>query len=135
MLIGPVHPYRGGISHFTSQLGLKLRKAGYRLSMISFSRQYPAWLYPGKSDRDPSQEYPDINADYILDPLYPWTWLRAVRVISASRPGVVFIQWWTTFWGPALFALAVGLRMRKIPAQDSDCLCHSQCYAARSPFL
>ena len=115
VLVGPVYPYRGGIAYFTTQLGLELRAAGHPLRAVSFARQYPAWLYPGKTDKDPSSEHPSLEAEFLLDPLYPWTWLRAARAIAAGHPALVFIQWWTTFWGPALFCLAALLRARGIP--------------------
>jgi glycosyltransferase involved in cell wall biosynthesis len=114
-LVGPVHPYRGGIAHFNTQLGQTLLDAGHAVQVVSFSRQYPKWLYPGKTDKDPSQEHPSVPAEYLLDPLYPWTWLRAARAIAARQPELVLVQWWTTFWGPALFCLASLLRARRIP--------------------
>jgi hypothetical protein len=54
-LIGPVYPFRGGIAHSHALLGRALERAGHSVQVISFKRQYPAWLYPGQSDRDPSQ--------------------------------------------------------------------------------
>ena len=114
-LVGPVYPYRGGIAHFTTQLGVELCAAGHPLRVISFARQYPSWLYPGKTDKDPSREHPSLEAEFLLDPLYPWTWLRAANAIAAFRPALVLAQWWTTFWGPALFVLAALLRARHIP--------------------
>ena len=114
-LVGPVYPYRGGIAHFTTQLGQELRAAGYSVNVISFSRQYPALLYPGKTDKDPSMEHPVMEARFLLDPLYPWTWLHAARVIKESSPIMVLIQWWTTFWGPALLVLAGLLHRLRIP--------------------
>ena len=55
-LIGPVYPYRGGIAHYTTLLDRALRAAGHNMLLISFRRQYPSFLFPGRSDKDPSQE-------------------------------------------------------------------------------
>ena len=49
-LIGPTYPYRGGIAHYTTLLAQHLRKA-QALLLVSFSRQYPGWLFPGKTVR------------------------------------------------------------------------------------
>ena len=54
-LVGPVYPYRGGIAHYTTMLARALAEKHETL-VVSFRRQYPNWLYPGKSDRDPSRE-------------------------------------------------------------------------------
>lgn len=114
-MIGPVWPYRGGIAHYTAYLARALRAAGRLAGVISFRRQYPAWLYPGETDKDPSRDPIKVDAEFLLDPLYPWTWSRTIRRIAALKPELVVIQWWTTFWGPAFAALASGLRRRGIP--------------------
>jgi glycosyltransferase involved in cell wall biosynthesis len=62
------------------------------------------------SDRDPSLHPLHLEAEYLLDPLYPWTWLRAARRIRQAQPDLVAVQWWTTFWGPAYAVLARLLR-------------------------
>jgi D-inositol-3-phosphate glycosyltransferase len=98
-IIGPIHPYRGGISHYTYYLDRALQQAGHETQLISFKRQYPRWLYPGVSDKDPSQVILQSKATFILDPLYPWTWLKSTRLIRSWNPDLVIIQWWTPFWG------------------------------------
>ena len=113
-LIGPVYPYRGGIAHYSAQLVQALEAAGHSVDTISFKRQYPGWLYPGASDRDPSQDGLRVKADYLLDPLYPWTWMKALQRISKQSPDLVVIQWWTTFWALAFAYLAAGLRRKGI---------------------
>ena len=113
-VIGPVYPYRGGIAHYTAQLARALEAAGHTVHTISFKRQYPAWLYPGASDRDPSQDALRVEAEYLLDPLYPWTWTKTKRFIEHQHPDLVVIQWWTTFWAPAFAWLASALHRNRI---------------------
>jgi glycosyltransferase involved in cell wall biosynthesis len=114
-LIGPVYPYRGGIAHYTAHLANKLLEAGYEIQVISFRRQYPGWLYPGASDKDPSTNPLTVSAAYLLDPIYPWTWWQAVREIKLYKPEMVAIQWWTTFWSPAFSTLSWLLQREEIP--------------------
>src|SRR4030065_1812562 len=108
-MIGPVFPYRGGIAHYTGQLVQALVAQGHAVQTISFKRQYPDWLYPGASDKDPSRSRTQVEAEYLLDPLYPWTWQKTVRQIIQQQPELVVIQWWTTFWAPAYAWLGGGL--------------------------
>jgi glycosyltransferase involved in cell wall biosynthesis len=111
-LIGPVYPYRGGIAHYNASLAQALANAGHTVRLISFRRQYPSRLYPGESDKDPSVEPLSFPADFILDPLYPWTWLHAARAIGRDRPDLVVFHWWTTFWAPAFTSLAWLIRRK-----------------------
>lgn len=108
-LLGPVYPYRGGIAHHTMRLALALG-ARHEVAVISFQRQYPAWLYPGETDRDPSPQPLTVPAEYLLDPLYPWTWVQTARRLTELAPEMIVFQWWTTVWAPAFGALRHGVR-------------------------
>ncbi|MFN8439619.1 MAG: glycosyltransferase [Caldilineaceae bacterium] len=111
-LIGPVYPFRGGIAHYTTLLDQQLRKAGHQVQLLSFRRQYPAWLYKGKSDRDPSN-HPLLTAEaiYLLDPFNPITWWQTVKVIRNFAADSCILQWWTSYWAPVWWVLAVFLAL------------------------
>jgi glycosyltransferase involved in cell wall biosynthesis len=113
-LIGPVLPFRGGIAQYTTQLHRALGDKCI-LQTISYHRQYPAWLYPGESDREPGQApYREPGAEYILDSLNPLSWRRATASIFASHCNLAVFDWWTLFWAPAIALIARGLRRRGI---------------------
>lgn len=110
-LIGPTYPFRGGIAHYTTLLAQQLRQdERHRLLFVSFLRQYPTWLYPGRSDRDPSAQPLRSDAEYLLDPLNPWTWRRTAQRIRRWQPDLVVIPWWVPFWAPAWAVLGRMLR-------------------------
>ncbi len=106
VLVGPVYPYRGGIAHYTTMLCRALREHGHEVLMVSFKRQYPRWLYPGGSDKDPS-ESPFIikEAYYWIDSVNPFTWLTTLWRIRQYRPDLLVVQWWTTFLAPCFLTL------------------------------
>lgn len=107
-LIGPVYPYRGGIAHYTTMLYRALRERGHDVLMVSFKRQYPRWLYPGRSDKDPSKKPLIVeDAKYWIDSLNPITWLTTFWRIRRYRPDVLVLQWWTTFWAPVWWTISV----------------------------
>jgi D-inositol-3-phosphate glycosyltransferase len=113
VLIGPVYPFRGGIAHYTTVLRHELAARGHEVLLISFSRQYPRWLFPGRTDRDPSADIlPAPGARYILDPLDPLTWLRAAREIRAFRAEHLVLQWWQAYWAPVWIVLALSQSLR-----------------------
>ena len=76
--------------------------------LVSFKRQYPRWLFPGRSDKDPSKKPLKVkDARYWIDSLNPITWLTTVWRIYRHRPDILILQWWTTFWAPAWFVVGV----------------------------
>jgi glycosyltransferase involved in cell wall biosynthesis len=76
-IVGPTHPYKGGVAAHTTELAHRLAAAGHDTLLVSWSRLYPAALYPGE------QAVPDGGPDL---PPYP----RTVRVLRWDRPGT----WW-----------------------------------------
>jgi glycosyltransferase involved in cell wall biosynthesis len=99
-LIGPTYPYRGGIAHYTTLLAQHLQR-GHEALLISFKRQYPQWLFPGQSDKDPSERPLQTDAEYLLDPLNPLTWRQTARRLEEWRADTVIMQWWHPYWTPA----------------------------------
>lgn len=114
VLIGPVYPYRGGISHHTTLLAQHLR-AVTECRVVSFKRQYPKRIYPGRTDIDPSQEIIEAEAEYLLDPLNPLTWIQTARDLVRWNPDRVVIPWWVTVWGPLVATVAYICRRNGIP--------------------
>ncbi|MGH4026611.1 MAG: glycosyltransferase [Pseudonocardiaceae bacterium] len=47
-VVGPAHPYKGGIAQYTTELAHQLAAAGHEVRIESWSHQYPALLYPGR---------------------------------------------------------------------------------------
>lgn len=100
VLIGPSYPFRGGISHYTTLLFRHLRRR-HAVRFLSLRRQYPRWLYPGRSDRDTSEFIiQEPGTEQILDPANPWTWWQAARRARGFRPDLIILPWWVTFWAP-----------------------------------
>ncbi len=104
-LIGPTYPFRGGISHYTTLLFRYLKKQ-HQTTFIAFKRQYPQWLFPGATDRDPSQKpIFDDGVVYLLDSLNPWSWIKVARKVRLVNPQLVIFPWWTAFWTAPFFSI------------------------------
>jgi glycosyltransferase involved in cell wall biosynthesis len=101
-----------------------LRQQGHELLLISFKRQYPDWLFPGQSDRDPScSVLPVEGAHYWLNPWNPLTWIATFCRIHHHRPHMLVMQWWTPWWAPAWFVL--GALNRLALGTPQIYLCHN----------
>ena len=105
VLIGPTYPFRGGISHYTTLLCQNLRQR-HEVEFYTFTRQYPSFLFPGPTDRDPSELPLRADAIPLIDPVNPLTWLRAARRIRDSRPDLLIMQWWVPYWAPTFATIA-----------------------------
>ena len=72
-LVGPTHPYKGGVAAHTTTLAHELAEAGHEVTLVSWSHLYPSALYPGE------QAVPGGSPD--VEP-FP----RTLRVLSWARP-------------------------------------------------
>lgn len=113
-LIGPVYPYRGGIAQYTARLAQVL-SVHHEVRVYSFKRLYPAWLYPGRSDKDLSLKVIDVGATFTIDSLNPLSWLCTASEIRRYKPDVLIIGWWVTFLTPAFTTIGYLCRISKIP--------------------
>ena len=105
-LIGPTHPFRGGISHYTTLLYRHLRKR-HEVHFFAFKRQYPRWLFPGKTDVDPSKTHiHEEGTQRILDSMNPVSWLQVASKIIKSNPDLLIIPWWVSFWAPQFWTIS-----------------------------
>ena len=121
-LIGPIQPFRGGVAQYTTQLHRAL--AGQvDLVTLSFRRQYPAWLFPGSSDRDPEYiHHRESGVAYCIDPYRPDSWLGAVGYLRRQGVAQVVITWWTAYWFLCFGVIARRLRSAGIRVTF---LCHN----------
>lgn len=99
-VIGPTYPHRGGITHYTSLLAATLREQ-HEVRLYGFRAQYPKWLFPGRSQIDPSPApLVDLEARRWLIPWWPISWWRVLRDWLKWRPDRIVVQWWVPFMAP-----------------------------------
>lgn len=110
-LVGPLHPWRGGIAQYLGLLGEALASRG-EVRGVTFTRQYPGFLFPGESQIDASAQRPSFPVTALLDSIGPWTWPRASGNLEGFAPGLVILKWWIPFFAPA-FGFTVGPLRRR----------------------
>ncbi len=107
-----MHPYRGGIAHFTEMTVTGLADRGHDVRPVTFSRQYPKLLFPGETQYEPESEVPPAvrDAPRPLDSINPVSWFRTGLYLRDQTPDAVVFQYWMPFFAPAYGVIARGLR-------------------------
>lgn len=80
-IVGPTHPIKGGVSQHTTVLARRLAEAGHEVEIVSWSRQYPKRLYPGRQTVDEREFEAFEPTRRVLAWNRPDSWLRAARRI------------------------------------------------------
>jgi D-inositol-3-phosphate glycosyltransferase len=105
LIIGPAHPLRGGIAQFLALLYNALKKRGHDVLFHRFIRQYPKFLFPGKTQDDESKSPVEVDSKPLFDPLNPFNWFVEGARIAGEKPNLIILKWWMPFFGPSYFAV------------------------------
>jgi glycosyltransferase involved in cell wall biosynthesis len=116
VVFGPGHPFRGGIAQTTTALVSALEDLGHDVLFLSARRQYPGWLYPGVSDRDPAACKRLECAAAVVDPMAPWTWPATRRRAVEFEAVTWIVPYWTWVWAPWWRFLLSGSRRPPVVA-------------------
>lgn len=106
IIIGPAHPYRGGISNFNNSLAQAYNDKGDDVQVFSFSLQYPSFLFPGKTQYENSDPPRNINIKSVINSINPFNWFSVSKQINKENPDYVIIRYWLPFMGPCLGTIA-----------------------------
>lgn len=120
VMIGPVYPYKGGISHYTGLMYRALSKK-YSVKMISYKLQYPKFLFK-KEQKDYSNKAFEIeNTGYLLNTANPFNCISVASRINRMKPDMVIFQWWHPYFAPCYWIMekVLGKNIKKM------FLCHN----------
>ncbi|MBA3827889.1 MAG: glycosyltransferase [Taibaiella sp.] len=114
IIIGPAHPLRGGgISTFNERLAQALQQQGHKVSIYSFSLQYPSFLFPGKSQFTEEAPPADITIHSIINSINPLNWIKTGNRIKKENADLVIVRYWLPFMGPALGTILRRIRKNR----------------------
>jgi glycosyltransferase involved in cell wall biosynthesis len=110
-VVGPTHPYKGGVAAHTTRTAQALADAGHEVHLVSWSRLYPSALYPGEQavpGGEPEAEYARTSRPLRWD--RPLSWWRTGRTLRNVDLVVVAVV--VPAQVPALLALVRAARGR-----------------------
>lgn len=121
-IVGPAHPYKGGITMHTTLLAHHLTAAGHDVSLISWRSQYP-FFYPGKQFVPEDQpELPvHAGATRVLSWKNPAGWTRWGRRLR-GYDRLIFIWWVPTIQGPVYLSMLQAMGRKRPPV---TLVCHN----------
>lgn len=108
VFIGTAYPMRGGLAQFNAILTNALRER-HDVTMLSFTRQYPGLLFPGKTQYVTSDDAAlsvRVDAQPVLDSIFPPSWWRTARRAARERPDLLLFKYWMPFFAPSFGSIA-----------------------------
>ena len=106
IIIGPAFPLRGGIANFNNALCQAFVNAGIDSQLFSFSLQYPALLFPGKTQFEEGEAPQGVTIKTIINSINPFNWWKVAQAIKKENPDYIIIRYWLPFMAPCLGTIA-----------------------------
>jgi glycosyltransferase involved in cell wall biosynthesis len=101
-LLGPAYPYRGGLAAFNERLAYALQAAGHQVTLVTFTLQYPDFLFPGKTQYSEDVAPEGLAIERQINAVNPLNWWKVGRALRKRRPDVVIAAYWMPFMAPCL---------------------------------
>ena len=101
VLVGTAYPYRGGIATFNERLARQLQDEGHDVQILTFTLQYPSFLFPGKTQYSTEQPPQGLHIHRCLNSCNPLSWLRVAYRIKREKPDILICCYWMAFFAPA----------------------------------
>ncbi len=114
VILGSAHPLRGGLAAYNERLAAEYQKQGAEVIIYSFSLQYPAALFPGKSQYTDEPAPENLTIRTRINSINPLNWIRIGNEVSRLRPDLVIVKFWMPFMAPCLGTICRIIRRNSV---------------------
>jgi glycosyltransferase involved in cell wall biosynthesis len=121
LIVGPAYPFRGGIADTNEALCRAIIRNNHESAIITFSLQYPNFLFPGKTQYTNDPAPTSFKTYQWINSINPLSWIQVARKINKMKPDLVVLRYWLPFMAPALGSIARMLhkKIKKIAITDN----------------
>ena len=109
-IIGTSWPYRGGLATFNDRLAQQFVSEGHQVNTVTFTLQYPGFLFPGKTQFTDSPAPAGLEISRQINSCNPVNWLQVGRRIRKQHPDLVIFAYWMSFMAPCFGTIARVIR-------------------------
>jgi glycosyltransferase involved in cell wall biosynthesis len=113
IIVGTAFPFRGGLAAYNERLALEYVKQGNEVEIYTFTVQYPAFLFPGKTQYSTEAAPENLNIFRKVNSVNPFNWLKVGLEIKNKKPDLVLIKFWLPFMAPCLGTISRIARLNK----------------------
>ena len=105
-LLGPAHPYRGGLASIMETMAREYQSRGHEVRIYTFTVQYPSLLFPGKTQYVETPAPADLHIERVMNTVNPLNWVSLGLRLKREKPDMVLMKYWTPFMAPCFGTIA-----------------------------
>ena len=106
IICGTAYPYRGGLASYNERLAKQFISDGDNVNILTFSLQYPGFLFPGKSQFSNTSAPEGLKIERIVNSINPFNWISVGRKIKKLKPDILIIKYWIPLMAPCFGTIA-----------------------------
>ena len=100
VILGTAYPFRGGLATFNERLARQLQAEGHTVEVITFTLQYPSFLFPGKTQYSTEKAPTDLRISQQVHSCNPFNWIKVGHRIRKMQPDMLITCYWMAFFAP-----------------------------------
>ena len=100
VILGTAYPFRGGLATFNERLARQLQAEGHTVEVITFTLQYPSFLFPGKTQYSTEKAPADLLISQQVNSCNPLNWIKVGHRIRKMQPDLLITCYWMAFFAP-----------------------------------
>lgn len=100
VILGTAYPFRGGLATFNERLARQLQAEGHTVEVITFTLQYPSFLFPGKTQYSTEKAPADLRISQQVHSCNPFNWIKVGHRIRNMQPDMLITCYWMAFFAP-----------------------------------
>lgn len=113
IILGTAHPFRGGLASYNERLAMQFTVEGHDVEILTFTTQYPNFLFPGKTQYSEEPAPKHIKITRLVNSINPLNWLKAGKYINQQKPDILIFKYWLPFMGPCFGTIARRVKKNK----------------------
>ncbi|MDD6641143.1 MAG: glycosyltransferase [Bacteroidales bacterium] len=107
VILGTSWPYRGGgIATYNERLARQFMAEGHEVEILTFTLQYPDFLFPGKTQYSDEPAPADLKITRVMNSVNPVSWWKTARLLRRINPDVMVVKFWIPLMAPCLGTIA-----------------------------
>ena len=106
IIIGTAYPYRGGLAAYNERLAQQLLSEGHDTEILTFTLQYPGFLFPGKTQYTNGPAPEKVKITRVINSINPFNWIKTGLKIRQEKPDILLIKYWHPFMSPCFGTVA-----------------------------
>ena len=100
VVLGTAWPYRGGLAAFNERLAKQFVAEGHEVEMVTFTLQYPSFLFPGKTQYSNEVTPDGLKIVREINSCNPLSWIKVGRRLKKEAPDLLISCYWMAFFAP-----------------------------------